>query len=160
VAARASAGPFPRSVRRRALVAVSAYQAAPLRFLPIHLDSVAPPSGGITGFACDLVAVAQRSVLVDELVVGEPTLVSAGLLLMQICLGTLALGLGGCDPRLALGLLGAALAELGRFAVLPGSRVATLLQLALAPTSGHATAHREQNQRRNHQKDHNDDCYQ
>jgi hypothetical protein len=153
-----SGGPLAGNVRRGS-IAVSAGEPTALRFLPIYFDGVATGSrpAGVAGLPSDLIAIAKRSVLIDELVVGVPTLVGAGLLLMQVGLCACALGLRARDPRLTFCLLGTLLAQLGRLAMLSGSRLTALLQLALALALGHATAHREQDQRRNDQDDHDDD---
>jgi hypothetical protein len=134
-------------------VAVAAYEAATLCSLAIHLDRLAATAGssvGVAGVTRDVIAVTQRTVLVNEFVVGEAALMSARLLLVKGGLGARALGLRVRHPGLAICLVGTLLAHLGRFAVLSGGRLAAARKLALAPTVSHATAHGEQQQRRDH----------
>jgi hypothetical protein len=134
-------------------VAVAAYEAATLCSLAIHLDCLAAAAGsgvGVAGVARDVVAVTQRTVLINEFVVGETALMSARLLLVKGGLGARAFGLRLRHPGLAIRLVGTLLAQLGRFAVLSGRSLATARKLALAPAGSHATAHGEQQQRRDH----------
>jgi hypothetical protein len=125
-------------------VAVAFYEAATLCSFAIHLNGVAATAGssvGVAGVARDVIAIAQRTVLVDELVVGLTALMSAGLLLVQGGLSACALGLRVRHPSLAFCLVGALLTQLSRLAMLSGGCLATARKLALVPTGGHAAAH-------------------